>query len=134
MTSYVNSRPVRTTLRWQLGATLAMALIAGIWAGWHGAVSAAAGGLITVSAGLAYAMVISISDAGSAGATLRTMMRAEASKIAVILLLFWAVTTRYEELVAAAFFAAFVITVLLNRVAFLVPDSGDTGPAETERK
>ena len=134
MTSYVNSRPVRATLRWQLGATVAMAVIAGIWAGWHGAISAAAGGMITVSAGLAYAMVISISDSGSAGATLHTMMRAEASKVAVILLLFWAVLTQYEELVAAAFFAAFVITVLLNRVAFLVPDASATDPAETGRK
>ena len=38
-----------------------------------------------------------------------------------IILMLWAVITMYRDLVAAAFFAAFVITVLLNRVAFMVP-------------
>ena len=134
MTPYLNSRPVRVTLRWQLAATLALMLVSGLWAGFEGAVSAALGGLITIGAGVAYAAVISISNSGSAGATLRTMMRAEAAKIAVIMLAFWAAITQYEQLVAAAFFAAFVITVLLNRVAFLVPDTSVPDTGGTERK
>ncbi|MEO8135229.1 MAG: ATP synthase subunit I [Betaproteobacteria bacterium] len=134
MTPYLKSRPVRATLRWQCAATLILMLVAGLWMGPEGAISAAMGGLITVSAGLAYAVVISISDSGSAGATLRTMMRAEATKIAVIVLLLWAVITQYQALAAAAFFAAFVITVLLNRVAFLVPDASAAETGRTEPK
>ena len=107
-------------------------MIAGLWAGWHGAVSAGLGGLIPVSAGLVYAAVVSISNSDTAGRTLGTMVRAEAAKIGVIMLLLWVVITRYSDLVAAAFFAAFVIAVLLNRMAFLVPAASAAEPGETE--
>ena len=40
--------------------------------------------------------------------------------IGVIVLSMWAVITAYKDLDGAAFFAAFVVTVLLNRVAFWV--------------
>jgi len=47
------------------------------------------------------------------------MFRAEASKILVILGEFWLVLATYKEVVLAAFFLAFVVTVLLNRMALL---------------
>jgi ATP synthase protein I len=134
MTPYLRSRPVRATLHWQAGATVLLAILGGLWAGRHGAASAGLGGLITVLAGTVYAAVVSFSDSGSAGKTLGTMARAEAAKVAVIMLLLWVVITRYEELVAAAFFAAFVVTVLLNRMAFLVSDADAAEPGGTERK
>ena len=134
MTPYLTSPPVRATLRWQAGATLGVALVAGALAGVDGAISAALGGLITVIAGIAFAVVVSIKDSPSAEATLVTMFLAEGAKMAAIILLLWVVITVYKELVAAAFFSAFVITVLLNRVAFWVRSAHADEPDETERK
>ena len=121
-------------LRWQAGATLGVALVAGVLAGIDGAISAALGGLITVLAGIAFAVVVSIKDSPSAEATLLTMFLAEGAKIAAVILLLWAVITVYKDLVAAAFFAAFVITVLLNRVAFWVGTAHADEPDKTEWK
>ncbi len=129
MTPYLTTSPVRTTLYWQAGATLLASVVAGFWAGFDGAISALLGGLIIVLAGIAFAAVISASNIPSVETTLRTMILAEAAKIGVILLLLWAVISAYKDLDGAAFFAAFVVAVLLNRVAFWVG-----GPAARRRK
>ena len=123
MTPYLTTPPVRVTLYWQAGATLLGALVAGIWLGVDGAISALLGGLIILMSGIAYAVVISVSNSPSVETTLRTMIVAEAAKIGMIVLMMWAVITAYKDLDGAAFFAAFVVTVLLNRVAFKVRSS-----------
>ena len=46
------SKPIRTVLRWQLIATLALTLIAAAVTGVHGALSAFLGGTVSVCAGL----------------------------------------------------------------------------------
>jgi ATP synthase protein I len=117
MTPYLTTAPVRATLCWQAVATLLLASGAALWHGWSGAVSAMFGGLVIVLAGLAYAAVISISNSPSIATTLRTMVLAEAAKIAMIIVTMWAVITQYKDLDGASFFAAFVVAVLLNRVA-----------------
>ena len=134
MTTYLMSAPVRATLRWQAGATLGVAVVAGIWVGVAGAVSAVLGGLVTIIAGIAFAVVVSIKNSPSAEATLVTMFLAEGAKIAAIILLLWVVITVYKDLVAAAFFSAFVITVLLNRMAFWVRGADAGAPDKTEWK
>jgi len=123
MTPYLTTPPVLVTLYWQAGATLFGALVAGIWLGFDSAISVLLGGLIIVLSGLAYAGVISVSNSPSVATTLRTMILAEAAKIGIIVLSMWAVITAYKDLDGAAFFAAFVVTVLLNRVAFKVRSS-----------
>ena len=120
MTPYLTTPPVRATLYWQAGATLIGALVAGIWLGYDGAISAALGGLIIIMSGIAYGVVISVRNSPSVETTLRTMILAEAAKIGMIIFSMWAVITSYKNLDGAAFFAAFVVTVLLNRVAFWV--------------
>ena len=109
-------------LRWQVYVAVVLSLAAGWWAGMPGAISALLGGLINVTAGLVYAMMVSGSTAKSAGQTLRTLVRAEASKIALIVLQLWLVLTAYHDVVATAFFAAFVISVLVFPMALLVRD------------
>ena len=47
------------------------------------------------------------------------LFRAEASKILVIIGQLWLVLTTYKDVVHVAFFATFVITVLLFSVALL---------------
>ena len=118
----IASKPLRTVLRWQVYVAVALTLAAGWWAGMPGAISALLGGLINVTAGWVYAMMVSGGTVKSAGQTLRTLVRAEASKIALIVLQLWLVLTAYHDVVVTAFFAAFVISVLVFPMALLVRD------------
>lgn len=108
---------------WQVGASVTLALLAALWVGLHGAVSALLGGFINVSSGLVFALMTSRSEAKSAGNTIRTLVRAEASKIALIVLQLWLVLTTYKEVVPLIFFTTFVITVFLSRMAFFERDT-----------
>jgi len=122
--------PVRPALRyplyrvagWQLIASLAIAGLGGFWAGWSGAISGLLGGLVNVTAGAVYTLLIGIGNVGTAAATLRTALRAEAAKIALIVLQLWLVLATYREVVYPAFFSAFVVTVLVSQAAILIRD------------
>ena len=116
------SRPIRTVLRWQLAATAVITLVAGFLAGGPGAISGAAGGLISVSAGLAAAFVASRGSAKSAGGVLVGALTAEAVKICLAVLLLWLVLANYREAVVGALLAAFVVTMLIFALAFFVRD------------
>ena len=118
----IGSKPIRTIIRWQLYGTVGLALIAGIWAGKHGAISAALGGLTNIIAGLVYGLIVSRVGVTTAGNVLRTAMRAEASKIILIVLQLWLVLTLYKGINAVVFFAAFIITVLVNSMVLVVRD------------
>jgi len=122
MKSPLTTKPIRNVLKWQALATLAIAVIGGMWAGVHGALSAVLGGVVNMSACVVFAVVVAISRPASAGGTVATLFRAEAGKILVIVLQLWLVLTGYKDIVLAAFFAAFVVTVLLFRMALFVRD------------
>ena len=114
--------PVGRVAAWQLLATVAIAAIAGWWAGLHGALSALLGGLVNITAGVVYAVVVGLRRAPTAGDTVRTMIRAEAAKITLIVLQLWLVLTTYRDVVAAALIAAFVVTVLVSTTAIVMRD------------
>ena len=80
------------------------------------------GGIVNVSAGVVSAMLVRLGRPETAAATLRTTLRAEAAKIALIVLQLWLVLTTYREVVHGAFFAAFVVTVLVSLAAILIRD------------
>jgi F0F1-type ATP synthase assembly protein I len=103
-------------------ATLLIALIAGWLAGWHGVLSAILGGVVNIAAGVVFTVLISLDRTPTAAATVRTMLRAEAAKIAVIVLQLWLILASYRDVVHAAFLAAFVVTVLVSQAAILVRD------------
>ncbi len=115
-------RPIRTVLRWQLIATVALTLAAGLAAGAHGALSAALGGAVSLCAGGAAAVVASLGGAQSAGGVLIGALRAEAVKIGLIVILLWLVLEAYDDVVALAFFGSFFATVLIFAMAFFVRD------------
>ena len=119
----IASKPLRTVLRWQLYATAAIALGAGLAAGVHGAFSAALGGFVTWTAGLVFALLVSGNRVRSAGETLRILLRAEASKIMLMIFLLWLVMTTYHEVVPVVFFAAFIVAVLVSQAALLVREN-----------
>jgi ATP synthase protein I len=118
----LSTRPFRAVLVWQAAATLVIAVIAGLWAGVHGALSAVLGGVINMSAGVVYAFVLAIAPGKTAGATMVAVFRAEAAKILVIIGQLWLVLATYQEAVLPSLMAAFIVTVLLFRVALFVRD------------
>jgi ATP synthase protein I len=122
--SPLTTKPIRTVLKWQLVATVAIAVIAGIWAGEQGMISAVLGGLVNVVAGAVYAFLLGLGQRARAvpdvGSALSAMLRAEAAKILVIVGGLWIVLSAYKDVVPAAFFTAFAITVIVFSMAFFV--------------
>ena len=116
------SYPVGRVAVWQLLASAGIAAGGAWWAGWHGALSGLLGGIVNVSAGVVYAMLVRLGRSETAAGTLRTVLRAEAAKIAAIVLQLSLVLTTYREVVHGAFFASFVVTVLVSQAAILIRD------------
>jgi ATP synthase protein I len=108
-------------LWWQFLATSGIALAAAFWVGSHAAISAILGGMVMMVANFVYAAITG-GKVRSAGDALKTLIRAEASKIGVIVLLLWTVLTAYEAVVPAVFIGTFVIAVLIYPIALLVRD------------
>lgn len=115
-------RPIRIVLRWQVTVTVVLSLIAAVPWGLDGALSAFLGGGINVVAGWVYGWRVAQGEAGTAGEALRTMLRAEAMKIVLIIAQLWLVLANYKGIVHAAFFIAFVITVGVFAAAIAVRD------------
>lgn len=113
-------RPIRTVLRWQLLATAALTLVAGLVAGLHGALSAALGGAVSMCAGGVSAVVASLGNTRSAAGSVVNALRAEGVKIALIVGLLWLVLGTYADVVAPAFFGSFIATILIFSMAFFV--------------
>ena len=118
-------KPIRIVLKWQLIVTAALALVAAFLWGRDGALSAALGGAVNVFAGWVYGWRASRGEARTAGEALQTMLRAEAIKVLLIIAGLWIALSGYKDMVHVAFFATFVITVLVFAAAIAVPDAGD---------
>ena len=117
-------RPIRIVLRWQLIVTAVLTLVAMLLWGLHGALSAALGGGVNVLAGWVYGWRVSQGGAAKTAAeALATMFRAEAIKIVLIILGLAVALTTYRDIVHAAFFASFVITVMVFAAAIAVRDA-----------
>jgi len=119
----IQSKAIRTILRWQVLASGAMTLVFGLLTSVHGAVSAMLGGLIGVCAGLAFSIVVSLSKSDSIAGTLVTAFRAEATKIIVAVLLLWLVFAAYSDVVAIGFIASFAVSILIFATAFFVREA-----------
>ncbi|HZN27568.1 MAG TPA: ATP synthase subunit I [Burkholderiales bacterium] len=118
----VEGKPLRTVLRWQLYASAASMLIAGIWVGPHGALSALLGGLINIAAGTVFGWVAAHSRKRTPAEGLLALIRAEAAKVVLIVLQLWVVLVNYKQLVLAPFFGTFILTVIFFSMAFFVRD------------
>lgn len=114
------AKPIRVVLRWQWLATTVLMLVAGIWAGADGALSAGLGGMISIFSGWAAAVVASLGKADSAGGVLLSALGAEAVKIGLIVILLWLVLATYRDVVVLAFLGTFAATVLIFAMAFFV--------------
>ena len=115
-------KPVLTVLKWQLAATAFAVLAAVLYAGEHGAASAAAGGAVSIVAGVASALVAVLGKANSAGGVLVGALRAEAVKIGLAFLLLWLVLSNYPQAAVGVLLGTFVVTMLIFGMAFFVRD------------
>ena len=113
-------KPFRFVLRLQFLVTLGIASAAGLMLGVHGAVSALLGGTVMLVAGVVYALMVRGDGVRSAGQVLRTLLRAEAAKVGLIVFQLWLVLTAYEQVVPAVFVGTFAVAVLIYPVALLV--------------
>jgi ATP synthase protein I len=119
----VQSKAIRTVLRWQMIATGAMTLVLGLLTGVHGAVSAMLGGLVSICAGISFSIVISLSRSNSLAGTVITAFRAEAAKVTVAVVLLWLVFATYQDVVAVGFIGSFAISILIFGMAFFVREA-----------
>jgi len=113
---------MRSALRWQVYATAVLGLLAWLFIGMHGAVSAVLGGVINQVADFAYAMLVSGGRVRTAGGTLRVLFRAEAARIVLIVFQMVWVLTSYRDVVHAALFMSFAVSVVVFRMAILVKE------------
>jgi ATP synthase protein I len=116
-------RPIRIVLSWQLIATIALTLLGALLWGRDGALSAALGGAINLAAGWVYGWRISQGEARTAGETLAMLFRAWGMKILLIVAGLVLVLSIYKDIVPAAFFLAFAITVGVFAAAIAVDDT-----------
>jgi len=114
------SKPIRTVLRWQVMATAALTLVGVALAGGHGALSAALGGAVSIVSGWASAIVASMGRAESAEGALFAVLRAEAVKIGLIVILLWLVLATYRDVAVLVFLGSFAVTVVIFAMAFFV--------------
>ncbi len=118
----LGNRPMRAAAAWQLAATVISAAVAGLLGGMHAAISAVLGGALIVVANVAYACTVSLSAPRTAGATIQTLLRAEAVKVALIVAGLWLVFTGYREVAALPLVCTLIVTVLVWPVALLYRD------------
>jgi len=119
----VQSKAIRTVLRWQMIATGAMTLVLGLLTSVHGAVSAMLGGLVSICAGISFSIVISLSRSNSLAGTLLTAFRAEAAKVTVAVVLLWLVFATYKDVVAVGLIGSFAVSILIFGMAFFVRET-----------
>lgn len=121
-------KPYRSVLRWQLAATVVMALLGGLAAGRHGALSVFLGGLTVTAAAVASMLVASLGARASAspGGALLALLRAEAVKVAVIVALLWIVLSSYKDVVVLGFIGSFILSVGILGLAILTREAKRT--------
>jgi ATP synthase protein I len=118
----LQSKAIRTVLRWQVVATVVIAVASGWLAGVHGAISAVLGGVIGIAPGLVFAVLASRTKPKSAGEALLVMLRAEAVKLGLMVILLVLVLAVYAEAVVPALIAAFIVSVIVFSMAVLVKE------------
>lgn len=123
MLNRLTSRPIRTVLRWQIIVTAVLTLAFGFLSGPHGAASAALGGTVTIVAGVVFALMGNLAQGQPAQFALLGMLRAEAIKIGLTVLLLWLVLKLYDAVVVVDLILTFVITTLIFSMAAFVRDN-----------
>lgn len=120
----ITSKPMRVALGWQVIATIVLGLGAGLIWDVTAAKSALLGATINMVADLGYALMTSVGPrVTSAGNVLRKMLRAEAVRLMVLLVLMGWTLSNVKSLNHLIFLIAFGVSVLVFRMAIFVKDA-----------
>jgi ATP synthase protein I len=120
----ITSKPMRIALGWQVIATIVLGLGAGLIWDVTAAKSALLGATINMVADLGYALMTSVGPrVTSAGNVLRKMLRAEAVRLIVLLVLMGWTLSNVKSLNHLIFLIAFGVSVLVFRMAIFVKDA-----------
>ena len=118
-------RKFRPVIGSQVFATIIIASIAAWLADVHGAISALLGGLIGITAGLAF-VSLAAKSAGekgkSASDVLFAALKAEVAKLFLAGLLLWLVLALYQEVVVVGLLGSFVVSILIFSMALFAGD------------
>jgi ATP synthase protein I len=106
----------------QVLATIIIASIAAWFAGVHGAISAALGGLISITAGLVFVLLTARNKVRSAGEVLIVALKAEAAKLFLAILLLLLVLALYQDVVIVALIGSFIVSILIFSLALFAGD------------
>jgi len=109
-------------LVWQAVATGVVAALAGLLAGGNAAWSAVLGGAVNLLANAMYGLAYGLMRPTGPGGAVIAAVRAEASKILLVLMLLLAVVVLFRDLVLPAFLASFILTALLFRLVLIIRD------------
>lgn len=110
----------RPVIGLQVLCTAAVSVLSAWLAGIHGAISAALGGSIGIIAGLVFVALAARGKSKSAGGALYAALRAEAVKVALMVLLLWIALATYRDIVAIGLIGTFIATVLIFTMAVWV--------------
>ena len=123
------ARPFRIVFGWQIIVTAVLAAVSAWYAGVHGALSAALGGMVAMTGGAAFGLLLPRRTSASAWDALGAMMRAEGAKIGVMVVLLWLVMRFYQSLVFVGFIGTFTVAVIIFSMAIFVrnPATLDSG-------
>ena len=120
----ITSKPMRVALGWQVIATIVLGLGAGLIWDVTAAKSALLGATINMVADLGYALMTSVGPrVTSAGNVLRKMLRAEAVRLIVLLVLMGWTLSNVKSLNHLIFLIAFGVSVLVFLMAIFVKDA-----------
>ncbi|MES2636048.1 MAG: ATP synthase subunit I [Pseudomonadota bacterium] len=103
-------------LQWQLSATLVVMAVALIISGLHAGISALAGGL-SVTIGAFFASKIALRSSKEAATVLVNLLKAEAVKIVIIVVLLFITFKVYKQLVPFALIAGLAAAALFSGAA-----------------
>ncbi len=103
-------------LQWQLGATLVVMMVAFIVSGLHAGISALAGGL-AVTIGAFFASKIAQRSSKEAATVLVNLLKAEAVKIVMIVVLLFITFKVYKQLVPFALITGLAAAALFSGAA-----------------
>lgn len=104
-------------LRWQAAATLLLAGAGWLVSGGHGALSAALGGSVGIVAAVGFAIVGSLGSNRDAGRALLQVLRAEAVKILLIVVLLLLVLNAYKDAHIVWLIGSFLVSALVLSLA-----------------
>ncbi len=122
----LQSKALRTVLWWQVVATAVLAGVAQWLADGHGAISAALGGLTSITAGVVAGLVMQrggVIYKKTAAEMLVIAMTAEGIRIGLMMGLLWLVFVKYDKVMPGWLIGTFIVTVLIFSMAFFVREN-----------